>query len=81
MTFSALPQSGADSTTNADLAIEPWKWGTCFGGVRVSTAGLMSTINRAASQLPGGTTARALIEHYLLVQLLVGAGSGMGAAA
>lgn len=54
----------------------PWEWGTCSGVVRIPIGALLAVINDAREA--GSQTARSVIEHYLLLQLLVAAGSGMG---
>lgn len=50
----------------------PWQWGTCFGGVNVPVHAVMEFLQA------GGPNVCASVEHYLLLQLLVRAGSGMG---
>jgi hypothetical protein len=66
-------EPGGDTLQGRDA---PWQWGTCAGGVRIPAAGFLSVIRDAEGAHPH--TARSMIEHYLLLQLLVTAGSGMG---
>jgi hypothetical protein len=50
----------------------PWQWGTCFGGVNIPIYAVLQLLCEEEQSM------RAALEHYFLLHLLVGAGSGMG---